>query len=77
MVGAAPYFCFLLRLVLIAAVAFGIWIWWRIFKKMGMSGAWSLLMLFPLTNFIMKIFLAFSEWPIEKKLKEPRRFSPP
>ena len=61
---------FLYGVFIIAILGFGIFIWWRIFTKIGMHGAWSLLMIIHLASFIMKIILAFTDWPIEKKLKE-------
>lgn len=65
--------------ILLGVVAFGILIWWRIFSKTGMGGALSLLMLIPLVNIVMMIILAFSEWPVEKELKELKRktYAPP
>lgn len=49
------------------AVAF-----WFIFKKAGYSGVLGLLMAVPLVNIGMLFFLAFSEWPIAKTLREQR-----
>jgi hypothetical protein len=40
--------------------------WWKIFTKAGYSGALSIIMLFPLINFIGFFWFAFSRWPIEK-----------
>lgn len=37
---------------------------WQIFRKAGMSGALSILMLFPLVNLIMLYILAFSNWKV-------------
>ncbi|SEB65216.1 hypothetical protein [Terriglobus roseus] len=37
---------------------------WVIFKKAGMSGAMSLLMLFPVVNLVMLYVLAFSQWRV-------------
>ncbi len=41
--------------------------YWRIFGKAGFSPALSLLMLVPLVNIVMLYYLAFAEWPIQKK----------
>lgn len=43
---------------------------WIIFTKIGMNGAWGLLAILPLFNFVLLFYLAFSKWPIETKLKE-------
>ncbi len=37
---------------------------WQIFKKAGMGGALSLLMIIPLVNIIMIYVLAFSRWKV-------------
>jgi hypothetical protein len=42
---------------------------WKIFSKAGFSGLMSIAMLIPLLNFVMLLFLAYSEWPILKELK--------
>ncbi len=51
--------------ILIYLVIAAVWVlaWWRIFDKAGFSGALSLLMLIPLFNLLMLLFLAFAEWP--------------
>lgn len=36
---------------------------WRITKKAGYSGFWSLLMLLPGINLLFLYFLAFARWP--------------
>lgn len=43
-------------------------IWWRIFKKTGFHGAFGLLMLVPVVNFVMLMILAFKQWPIQQQL---------
>lgn len=40
---------------------------WRICKRVGHSPWLSLLILLPLINVIFIYFVAFSEWPSEKK----------
>ena len=45
---------------------------WRITEKAGFPGAGSLLMLIPLANLFVLCFFAFSEWPIERDLREAR-----
>jgi hypothetical protein len=42
---------------------------WKIAAKAGYQGALSLLMLVPLVNFVIILIFAFSEWPIESRLK--------
>jgi hypothetical protein len=45
---------------------------WTIAAKAGYSGALSLLMLIPLVNIIIILMFAFSEWPIQRELREAR-----
>lgn len=51
----------------LAIIAFFIVCYWKIWSKAGFHGAWSLLMLVPLANFVAFAYLAFAEWPIHKK----------
>jgi uncharacterized membrane protein YhaH (DUF805 family) len=53
----------------IAIIAFIIAIYWQIWRKAGYGGAWSLLMLVPLVNLIALCYLAFSDWPVTKRLR--------
>jgi hypothetical protein len=46
---------------------------WRIVAKTGMPGVLSLLLFVPLANVIMLLVLAFSKWPIERRLEEAQR----
>src|SRR5579871_3118167 len=56
-------------IVLIVAIAFTIWVYWRIFAKAGFNGALSLLNLVPgVGGLICMILLAFGRWPIEDQL---------
>ncbi|HEY6449049.1 MAG TPA: hypothetical protein VIX60_00025 [Candidatus Cybelea sp.] len=56
-------------IVLLAIVAFTIWVYWRIFAKAGYNGALSLLNLIPgVGPLICMIILAFGRWPIEDQL---------
>lgn len=52
--------------VIVAAV------WWQIFSKTGHGGWMGLLMLIPVVNLIMLLFLAFSDWPVHKELRQLR-----
>lgn len=56
-------------IVLIAIMAFTIWVYWRIFAKAGYNGAMSLLNLIPgVGPLICMIVLGFGRWPIEDEL---------
>lgn len=56
-------------IVLILAIAFTIWVYWRIFARAGFSGALSLLNFVPgVGQLICMIILAFGRWPIEDEL---------
>ena len=54
------------------AVILAVVCYWRIASKAGYSGILSLLMLLPFVNFIMLLYFAFSEWPIEQELRRVR-----
>ncbi len=60
----------IIGVLLVVVVAFYIVPFWRICSKMGYSGALSLLMFVPLVNLILYLFLAFSKWPIERRLEQ-------
>ena len=69
----APLF---LVLIIVFAGLFGLiviaiktLIFCKIFSKAGFSWALGLLMLIPIANIIMPFVLAFSDWPIHKKLR--------
>lgn len=47
--------------------------WAQIFKKMGHSGALALLFVIPLVNIIMFFWVAFSDWPVLRELRDLRR----
>jgi hypothetical protein len=42
---------------------------WRITVKAGYTGVLSLLLLIPGVNIVMLLIFAFSEWPIQAKLR--------
>ncbi len=55
--------------VILALIAFTIWLYWRMFAKAGYNGALSLLNLIPgVGQLICMIILAFGRWPIEDQL---------
>ena len=58
------------ELLLIAAI-FSILVvaFWKIFSKAGYPGWLGIGMFFPLLNLLLVLFLAFAEWPIEKRLR--------
>jgi len=60
-----------------AAIVVTIVAYWRIASKAGYSGVLSLLMLVPLVNFILLLFFAFTEWPIERELQSRGYGAPP
>jgi hypothetical protein len=67
--GALAAIFFVYVIVLLAIVAFSIWIYWRIFAKAGYNGALSLLNLIPgVGPLICVLILAFGRWPIEDQL---------
>ncbi len=70
--GTFAAFGLVWMLVCIALVILSLVINWRIAEKAGFSGAASLLMLIPLVNLIVVIYFAFTEWPIERSLREAR-----
>ena len=47
--------------VILPTIAF-----WKICSKAGFSGALGLLMLVPIANIILPLYLAFAEWPALK-----------
>jgi uncharacterized membrane protein YhaH (DUF805 family) len=64
-------------IVLLAVIAFTIWIYWRIFARAGFNGALSLLNLVPgVGNLICMLILAFGRWPIEDELDALRGHAP-
>ncbi len=65
----AIYFVFV-AIVAIVVIGLSILLQWRIASKAGYKGAWSLLTLIPFVNFIVIIMFAFSEWPIQRALRE-------
>ena len=68
--AAMGAFWVLIVLFACAAALISVFLYWKIFSKAGFNGAWALLMLVPLGNFIALVYLALSEWPIERRLRE-------
>lgn len=63
-------------LVCIAVLILSLVINWMIAEKAGFSGVASLLMLIPLVNVIVLFIFAFSEWPIQRELREAKARGP-
>ena len=59
-------------LVLAAVLAVFAWPGWQICKKTGNSGLLGIGLLIPMVNIAIWLYLAFSEWPIERELKALR-----
>lgn len=57
----------LVLVIYFAAVIIALIPWWRIARKAGYSGAWSLVIFIPLVNFIVLYWFAFSKWPLERR----------
>jgi hypothetical protein len=49
--------------------AFQVYLFFRIFRRMGYSGWWGLLTLISPINSFMVIYLAFSKWPVESDIE--------
>jgi hypothetical protein len=54
---------FMLAVAVLVVVAF-----WRILHKAGYPGALALLLLVPVVNVVLVLFLAFADWPVHKSL---------
>ncbi len=46
---------------------------WKIVKKTGASGFFSLLIFVPIANLLYILYLSFSKWPIERELEEYKK----
>jgi hypothetical protein len=68
---AAPLIgmCFMLFIYLVIAVLIAV-VYCKIYSKAGYPWAMGLLMLIPIVNLVMMLILAFSEWPIQKQLRQ-------
>jgi hypothetical protein len=61
--AAGTYFA-CVSIFALLVVAFMLWMYWRIFKKAGYSGAWTFLNLLPGGSLILILMLAFGNWPV-------------
>ncbi len=50
---------------------------WRILKRMGFAPGWAFLFIAPFGTLVGLYLIAFSEWPIEKRLAAPPAPPPP
>jgi hypothetical protein len=62
MSGLGPFWMLLIAVIILLP-------FWRICTKAGYSGWLSLLVLIPLANVIFVYFLAFSEWPSQRRVR--------
>jgi hypothetical protein len=58
----------LIAIVIIAMIAFYVFVFWRIFEKAGFSGPLGLLVFVPFGELICLLILAFGEWPSQRKI---------
>jgi uncharacterized membrane protein len=64
--------CFLLFVALFGLAMFilQVVVFCKIYSRAGYPWAMGFLMLIPIVNFIMMLILAFSEWPIQKQVRQ-------
>lgn len=67
---AADCFFIIYGFTCMISIALTVLIWCKLFGKSGYSWAFGFLMLVPVANIIVPFYLAFSDWPILKKLRE-------
>lgn len=67
-----PFGGLLFAVFAIALVAVVVFLFWRILEKAGFEGALGLLMLVPLVNIGLIAYLALTDWPVLKELRERR-----
>ena len=48
-------------------------VWSRVFRRIGWSPWYALLMVIPLSIFILPLVLAFNKWPIERRVEDLER----
>lgn len=67
--GALAFFgamWLLIAVLILAFVAFYVFVFWRIFEKAGFSGPMGLLVFVPFGELICLLILAFGEWPSQR-----------
>ena len=55
------------RLILIVVIAFWLIPAWKIADRVGIGGAWSLLLIVPVVGMIAYWAFAFMKWPIDDR----------
>lgn len=64
----------LLYLLFIAAIfLFSLFVLYKLISKTGHSGWLCLLNFVPLANIVFYLYMAFSEWPVEREVKYLRQ----
>ena len=61
--------CFFIFIAL-AMLILHVIVFCKIYSRAGYPWAMGFLMLIPIVNFIMMLILAFSEWPIQRQVKQ-------
>jgi hypothetical protein len=59
--------------IIVLGLIFGLLLlvpFWQIFKKAGYAPALSLMLLIPYVNVAIFLWLAFSDWPVLKELRQ-------
>jgi len=79
--NAAPFLtgifgCFMV-LIWLAVTVISVWAYCKMFDKAGYSWALGLLMIVPIANLVIMLYLGFSDWPILKELRGLRQQSSP
>jgi hypothetical protein len=59
----------LIIIIWLSAIAFGLYMNWRVARKAGYPGAYSLLLFIPLVNLVVLFYFVFTEWPVERLAK--------
>jgi len=57
-------------LVALVVIAITLVVYCKIAAKMGYSWALGLLMLVPIANIVLLLYLAFADWPIHRELRQ-------
>lgn len=57
-------------LVALIVIAITLVVYCKIAAKMGYSWALGLLMVVPIANIVLLLYLAFADWPIQRELRQ-------